>query len=268
MKKLTTMITCVLVAASLSVSASAGVVGNKLLQPSPTPAPAVVGKLTGSTDTSKTDGRVTIENAPLYRGTISALTTDKSGNTVITLNQLEGTNFGVPTMKVALNNNTRYNFKKSDLKKGLCLEVYYQAPKAKTLDTNTVYTALGANLYFESASVNVNAIVESVQKSATKTGVGSITVKNMANNEPVVFTYGPETNFVTELANIKVGDKLNIFHRGIYTMSLPPQGNALEIRTYQGTTAPTASTPAVSPAPAASAPAAASAADSALVPAK
>ena len=45
-----------------------------------------------------------------------------------------------------------------------------------------------------------------------------------------VFHTGPDTQFYTSAGDLKEGALLNIYHKGIATRSLPPQGVALEVR--------------------------------------
>ena len=45
-----------------------------------------------------------------------------------------------------------------------------------------------------------------------------------------VFHTGDETQFYCNLEDLTEGTLLNIYHKGIMTMSIPPQGVALEVR--------------------------------------
>ena len=49
-----------------------------------------------------------------------------------------------------------------------------------------------------------------------------------------IFHTGDQTQFYCDEAALEEGTLLNVYHRGTATMSIPPQGSALELRLLEG----------------------------------
>lgn len=173
-----------------------------------------------------------VADAALYRGTIVSLETSERG-TIATLEQETGTDFGAKSMRFLFTEDSKTSFARKDLTVGKYLEVYYGRALGEEIKSGTEKIALGANLYPEANMVLFNGIVEKVTPSKEKKGEGSILVKDMANDQEVIFHYSEEnTRFYMNMEDFKAGTKLSILHRGMMTRSLPPQGSALEIRKF------------------------------------
>lgn len=179
--------------------------------------------------------KLSVADAAIYRGTVTATDGGTDSAMVLTLEQAEGTDFGAPSLKFRISDDTRISFPAEDLAGGMTgvyLEIFYgTAPDAK-LDATVVHDAIAVNSYIVEGMVNLNGIVKELP-TETKPGEGSILIEDL-NNEGslVMFHYGADTQFYLDKATLKVGDKLNFFHSPAMTMSLPPQCNAYEIRPY------------------------------------
>ena len=49
----------------------------------------------------------------------------------------------------------------------------------------------------------------------------------------MIFHYNAYTDFTQGVESLEPGDQLSIYHRGVATLSIPPQGSALEISPYK-----------------------------------
>lgn len=176
--------------------------------------------------------KVEVADAAMYRGTIVSMEDTDDGKQ-ITLEQAEGTNFGAPKLNFLLTENTTSSFEESELATGKYLEVFYGLAEDETLDSEKLYSVIGANLYPEADIVNFNGIIKEFKTDETKENEGTILMEDSKTNQEVLFHYSNDTNFYLDPTQLKQGDEINIFHSGIFTRSLPPQGSALEIRTYE-----------------------------------
>lgn len=173
-------------------------------------------------------GKVFIADAALYRGTVTAVETTEEG-TLLTLEQAPGTDFGSPSRQFLLTEESRLSFKSEQIVPNVYLEVYYTGknPEEAAL-------ILGANFYEAAEMVNFNGTLSSVWESPDRPGQGSLAMVERDTGEEVHFNYDKNggTQFYLDFDALQPGDELNIFHQGIYTLSLPPQGIALEVRPY------------------------------------
>lgn len=173
-------------------------------------------------------GKVYIADAALYRGTVTAMEAAEEG-TLLTLEQAPGTDFGSPSRQFLLTEESRLSFKSEQISQNIYLEVYYtvENPEEAAL-------ILGANFYETAEMVNFNGTLSSVWESPDRPGQGMLAMVERNTGEEVHFNYDKNggTQFYLEFDALQPGDELNIFHRGIYTLSLPPQGIALEVRYY------------------------------------
>lgn len=162
----------------------------------------------------------------IYRGTIEEMT-EKGGITTLTLKKAEGTPYA-QSYKVNLKNTTKSSQDLSTFKKGDYVEVLYKTPKK----SQTIPSAKTIEKLFETEMCIYTGTLASVEKDE-KDGDRGVLVMKDSKGEEMLFHYGYLTNFVTDLSKLKEGDKLSIYHRGVMTMSLPPQGSALEVALYQ-----------------------------------
>ncbi|MEA5010410.1 MAG: hypothetical protein VB100_01640 [Angelakisella sp.] len=182
-------------------------------------------------------GAIPVMDAAFYRGTITEIK-DMGGTTVFTLLGAPGAGFG-PAIDIAFGDSPQIEFNPAELKVGDQVEAYYGVP----LDTEKIayYNAISAVKLFEEAATNYNGIVVEIVPGKNP-GEGRLVMKALDAKETTdpeeqmlqqfVFNYGSQTRWVKGLSpqDVKPGDKLNIYHRGIATMSIPPQGIPLEIR--------------------------------------
>lgn len=176
--------------------------------------------------------RLHVADAAIYRGTLQSITEAEDGK-ILLLQQAQGTDFGAPSASFVLKADTKTSFREEDLKEGAYVEVFYGMAPGATLDGTQQTDAVAINVYFETAMTNFNGILKEVFPDPDKEGAGQLVMEDLANGEEVVFNFDSEhTQFYLTFTDLKPGDKLNIFHRGMYTMSLPPQGSAMEVRLY------------------------------------
>ncbi|MEG0541208.1 MAG: hypothetical protein RR528_02675 [Angelakisella sp.] len=171
-------------------------------------------------------------DAAMYRGTITNVT-QEGDNHIVTLEQAEGTDFGAPSLKFAFTKDTYAGFTPEV---GQYLEVYYGRAPGQPLDVAATHNIITAIKYQEAGMVNFNGTLKSVEAHPEKPGQGWLVVESLSAEGmqgEIRFNYGSEdTQFYLNFDELKPGDKLNIFHPGVFTMSLPPQGSALEVRKY------------------------------------
>ena len=164
-----------------------------------------------------------VADAAMYRGTITSMA-EGASSLLLTLEQAKGTNFGAASIEALLPPEAVLTFPIGELEEGGYLEIYYGGP----LEAQPV-TVIAANLYPSAEMVNFNGVVGELRPDPE--GAGTIVLFDIENGQEVVYHYAVgQTQLYLDLTQIQPGDQLNIFHRGIYTMSLPPQGSALEIR--------------------------------------
>lgn len=202
-----------------------------------TPAPPIVSDIPSSVpssdkDSSSTFEKVHVADAAMYRGTVMEIKENDGGKTLV-LEQAKGTDFGSPTLTFVTTDDTRLSFEADKLVKGVYLEVYYGQAPGQKLDATKENNAIGINLYPSSEMVVFNGTIKVVEPNPDKEGEGQITMSNLDREEEVVFNYSQDnTQFYLTFEDLKVGDKLNIFHSGAYTRSIPPQGSAIEVRMF------------------------------------
>lgn len=167
---------------------------------------------------------VYVADAAMYRGTVTGLE-EKEDGTVITLSQASGTDFGAKTMMFLIDSvTTGY----TDISEGNYIEVFYGRPLQGGFDYTDMQGAIGINNLNTADMVNFNGTIQSIEKDGEN--ITSFAMVDIENNQEVVFRISNDTNMYLTASDLKEGDKLNIYHRGMYTLSLPPQGFALEIR--------------------------------------
>lgn len=175
--------------------------------------------------------RLTVADAAMYRGIIDSIEETADGK-VITLHQAEGINYGNPSQKFRITADTKFSFEEP-IAAGdtFYYEVYYGALSGENLVAEEARDIIAMNRYFDMAAVNFNGTIKEILPS-DKAGEGQLVMEDMSNQQEAVFNYSAETQFYLNFDALKPGDQLNIFHKGIYTMSIPPQGIPLEVRYY------------------------------------
>lgn len=160
----------------------------------------------------------------IYRGTITNI--NKSGDDrVLTLEKAKGTPFP-KTMTIKLDGSTVGDQKLAEYKKGDFIEVFYPVERGiKIPAAYTIQKLLGAE------ALVYQGVLDEIRKNQEKPGNGVLIMKNQ-DGEEIWFHYSNTTEFKTPLSQLRAGDSLSIYHRGIMALSLPGQGFALEISNY------------------------------------
>lgn len=180
--------------------------------------------------TSSTFEILKVADAAMYRGTVTNIL-DNNDNTVVTIRRANGTSFDMETLTFLVTKDTKLSFEPDKLVTGVYLEVYYGSKPGEkpTKDVD----AIAINLYPSAEIVIFNGTIKAIEPNAEKEGEGRLVMDNLEREEEVVFNYDQaNTQFYLTFDDLKVGDKLNIFHRGVYTRSMPPQGSAIEVQKY------------------------------------
>ncbi len=169
-------------------------------------------------------------DAAMYRGTVAAIT-NKDGKTWMLLNQAKGTDFGKAALRVEFTKDTRTGFKLSDIEKGDYLVVYYGTMMGEKIPSDV--TAIAANKLIDADRSIYNGVIDDIK--INDDGTGMFMMRAINGKDQTLFRFNKETKIYLDFANLKKGDKLNIYYSGITTRSLPPQATAMEIRTYYST---------------------------------
>lgn len=170
------------------------------------------------------DAVVYVADAAMYRGTVTDINETADG-TIVVLSQAMGIDFGSKTMTFLIDSMTTGDI---DVSEGSYLEIFYGRPMQGEFNYAAIQQAIGINNLGMSAMVNFNGTILSIKKDGEK--IISLTMQDMLNGQEVVFNVSSDTNIYLTESTLMEGDILNIFHRGMYTLSLPPQGSAIEIR--------------------------------------
>ena len=166
---------------------------------------------------------IMVADASMYRGTVTVAQLVEDGMR-LTLEQAKGTDFGAASIEALLPQDAVLSFSPHEIVEGSYLEIYYSG----SLEAQPV-RVIAANLYPSAEMVNFNGVFEELRTDSPD--AGSLVLRDVENGQQVVYHYAAEqTQLYVDLSSLVPGDQLNIFHRGVYTMSLPPQGSALEIR--------------------------------------
>lgn len=183
-------------------------------------------------------GAVPVADAAFHRGTVTKVETI-GGVQAYTLTGSPGSGYGV--LAVAFDSHTHMDFDPAQLAVGDQIEVYYSGLSC-ALDEKLAYVvSISAARLFPEEATNYNGILVEVT-AGDKAGEGSLVMRSLGSEakadpgeealQEFVFHYSSETLFRMGLApeELRPGDELNIYHRGVSTMSIPPQGFALEVR--------------------------------------
>ena len=167
---------------------------------------------------------VIIPDAAVYRGTLTKMEETENGK-VITLEQAAGSDYGAASRQFVITENTQQTYNPEELETGFYLEVFFNEGEQPE--------AIAVNIRFVAEAVNFNGTLQEITWDELHEGWGRLVMTDMNTGETIEFNFQQgETTFFVDLDSLKAGDKLNIYHRGMYTMSIPAQGSAVEVRTY------------------------------------
>ncbi len=156
-------------------------------------------------------------DCPVYRGTVVDIFQDGE-MAFFTLRQEQGTNFGIAEILV------QAPISRTDgIKVGDYIEISYTFSQADP----QIAQALSLKKLTDAALSNYNGEVISIDRQNSV-----ILCRDWESSSETLFHYTDSTQMYFDFDSLKQGDKINIYHSGALTRSLPPQGNALEIRRY------------------------------------
>ena len=196
---------------------------------------------------------ITMEGLAIYRGILVKIDTEtEEGIPIYRLERAPGTRYA-PAINITFGVDTQVSFHPRDLEIGDFLEVFYAdcacapleegvTPEFRTdlgylgEDLSQWQTAAAANRLPDVALVNYNGTLVSV--SETDRGrdllLQDLDTPQDASEEELqahrtIFHITEETQLYLGEEVLVPGAKLNIYHRGALTRSIPPQGSALEV---------------------------------------
>ena len=185
----------------------------------------------GKSEPAPVSDDIYIADAAMYRGTVTKIEESDAG-IIISLTEAVGTNFGsdkavVETMNFLITESTSGD---TEIKEGDYMEVFYGRPMTGEFDYTATHDAIGMNKRFTEAMVIFNGTIKSIDR--TDGMITRLSMIQLDTEQEVVFNVSDSTQLYLNADDLKEGDKLNIYHKGIYTRSLPPQGIPLEIRPF------------------------------------
>ena len=170
-----------------------------------------------------------VAGGAIYRGNITAIELD--GETILTLEQVKGTNFGYPSVSVKLTDKTNLIPAEINLIVGMYVEVQYGAPvDGQPLEEPV--EAISLKMLMSAEALVFNGEVISINP-GEKPDTGTLTLRRLeSDSDDWIYRYNEETSIYLNLDELKVGDRLNVFTNGLMNPSFPPQATAVELRSY------------------------------------
>ena len=156
-----------------------------------------------------------VADAALYRGTV----TETSGQQ-LTVEQYDGRDYGEVVIVFTLPEEVENTFQEGEY-----VEIYYGALNESA---PAQADAISVNKLADQAeSVVTNGTIKEVTTS--EDGTVTDLLLTDSNGQEVVFHISESTQIYMNAEDLKEGTEISVLHSGAFTMSLPPQGNALEI---------------------------------------
>ena len=178
-----------------------------------------------------------VADAARYRGTVASIDTDINGEAMYRLTAFPGSGL-TEQLLVAFTDDSRTSFDLSSVKEGDHLEVFYH-PGVEGACALTNYDVIAANKLLPAEAVYYNGILVE-QRSREDGSVDLVMVPQdtppESRQDPMyqfIFHTGPDTQLRMAQEELLEGVQLNIYHKGIATRSIPPQGVALEVRAIE-----------------------------------
>ena len=187
----------------------------------------------GGQEETATD-QLFVADAARYRGTVASIDTDINGDAMYRLTAFPGSGL-TEQLLVAFTDESRTSFDLSSVKEGDHLEVFYH-PGVEGACALTNYDIIAANKLLPAEVVYYNGIL--VEKRSQEDGSVDLVMVPQdtppeSRQDPMyqfIFHTGPDTQLRMAQEELLEGVQLNIYHKGIATRSIPPQGVALEVR--------------------------------------
>ena len=160
-----------------------------------------------------------VADAALYRGTV----TETSGQQ-LTVEQYDGRDYGEVVIVFTLPEEVENAFQEGEY-----VEIYYGALKELA---PAQADAISVNKLADQAeSVVTNGTIKEV--TTGEDGTVTDLLLTDSNGQEVVFHISESTQIYMNAEDLKEGTEISVLHSGAFTMSLPPQGNALEISPWR-----------------------------------
>ena len=160
-----------------------------------------------------------VADAALYRGTM----TETSGQQ-LTVEQYDGRDYGEVVIVFTLPEEVENTFQEGEY-----VEIYYGALKESA---PAQADAISVNKLADQAeSVVTNGTIKEVTTS--EDGTVTDLLLTDSNGQEVVFHISESTQIYMNAEDLKEGTEISVLHSSAFTMSLPPQGNALEISPWR-----------------------------------
>ena len=172
-----------------------------------------------------------VADAAQYRGTVTSAKTGGAGEAAYCLTAFPGSGFAEELL-VVFTPESQASFDLATIQEGDHLEIFYSPAGGEGASQKVI----AANKLLPAEGVYYNGIL--VEKGEREDGSVDLVVVPLDTpseswGDPMrqfVFHTGESTQFRLAPEALKEGALLNIYHKGIATRSLPPQGVALEVR--------------------------------------
>lgn len=160
-----------------------------------------------------------VADAALYRGTV----TETSGQQ-LTVEQYDGRDYGEVVIVFTLPEEVENTFQEGEY-----VEIYYGALKESA--PAQADAILVNKLADQAESVVTNGTIKEVTTS--EDGTVTDLLLTDSNGQEVVFHISENTQIYMNAEDLKEGTEISVLHSSAFTMSLPPQGNVLEISPWR-----------------------------------
>ena len=172
-----------------------------------------------------------VADAARYRGTVASIDTDINGEAMYRLTAFPGSGFAEELL-VVFTPESQASVELATIQEGDHLEIFYSPASGEGASQRVI----AANKLLPAEGVYYNGIL--VEKGEREDGSVDLVMVPLDTpseswGDPMrqfVFHTGESTQFRLAPEALKEGALLNIYHKGIATRSLPPQGVALEVR--------------------------------------
>ncbi len=178
-----------------------------------------------------------VADAARYRGTVTSIDTGSDGEVTYCLAAFPGSGLA-EQLTAVFTDSSRTSFELSSVREGDHLEVFYH-PAGEADGELPGQKVIAANKLLPADMVYYNGIlVERQEREDGSVDLVMVPLDTPAENrqDPMVqfvFHTGTDTQFRLSQEALTEGVELNIYHKGISTRSIPPQGVALEVRPLQ-----------------------------------
>lgn len=173
-------------------------------------------------------------DAPRYRGTVASIDHPGEGQTVYQLTAFPGSGF-IKEMSITVGPDTKADFDLAEIKEGDHLEVVFLPFR----EEDGPVPVLEVIRLFPAEMVYYNGVL--VEKELDEDGTVDLVMVPQGTpledwgdpGKQFIFHAAVGTVFDPSPEELPEGALLNIYHKGIATFSIPPQGVALEVRLIQ-----------------------------------